>query len=363
MKIGIIGCGNISDRYIQHIHQFYSDLLDLTFVADVREDAAREKAKTYGIPRAGAVQELLEDREVELVINLTPPQFHTQINRRCIDAGKHVYTEKPFATSLEEALEITAYAKAHGVEINGAPDTYLAAPMVNCKRLLAEGWIGKPVFATANCVYHGMETWHPAPDLFYQKGAGPVLDVGGYYLSALVALLGEIESIFSYAVTGLEEREIYAGPRAGKMIQVGTPTTYQSVLRMKCGATVNLNLSFDAWKANLPRIEVYGTDGTLSVPDPNRAEGKALIFRKEQTLNQLIPDVEVVNDGGTFYPFPNREREFHGRLRGEGVASMVRAISKGEPVDNAMTIHVTEATAGILLSAERGEVYRMTTTL
>lgn len=362
MKIGIIGCGNVSDRYIQHIQQFYSDLLQIEFVADTAADVAEKKAKAYGVPRSGSVQELLENEEVKLVVNLTPPQFHLQVNRQCIDAGKHVYTEKPFAQSLKEAQEITAYAKKRGVEINGAPDTYLSAPMKSCKKLLEEGWIGKPVFATANCVYHGMETWHPAPDSFYKNGAGPVMDVGGYYLSALVTLLGEIESIFSCAVTGLDQRKIYAGPRKGLMINVETPTTYQSVLRMKSGATVNLNLSFDAWKANLPRIEIYGTDGTLCVPDPNRADGKAMIFRKEQALNQLALNTDLTADN-EFHPILNRERELHGRLRGEGVAAMARAIIKGEPVDNSLTIHVTEATAGILLSARRKTVYQMTTSL
>lgn len=363
MRIGIIGCGVISHRYIQHIQQFYSDRLEIVFAADVDTAVAEKVAATYGIPGYGSVQALLDDPAVELAVNLTPPGVHVAIDRQCIDAGKHVYSEKPFAQTLEDVLEITAYARAHGVEINAAPDTYLAAPIENCRKLLCDGWIGRPVFAVANLVSHGMEAWHPAPDAFYKKGVGPVFDVGGYYLTALVTLLGPIESIFSYAATGFAKREIYSEPRKGEMIDVETPTTYLTVLRMKSGVNVNLNLSFDAWKSNLPLLEIYGTDGTMCVPDPNRAGGQARIYRKEQTLNTLVKGTDIPSDADVFYPMPNRDREYNGRLRGAGVAAMAEAIERGQPVSNALAVHVTEATCGIIRSAETRSEYIMTTTV
>ncbi len=361
MKTGIIGCGVISNTYIKDIQQFYKDSLELVYVADVEKSVAQKAAEKYGISSYGTVEELLSDPEVEIVINLTPPKFHVAIDRQIIDAGKHVYSEKPFAQTLSDAKEIAEYAYSHKVEINGAPDTYLSAPIQNCKRLIQDGWIGRPLYVVANVLSHGMETWHPAPDAFYKEDAGPVFDIGGYYLTALVTILGPVERIFAYGSTGTQKREIYCGPRKGKYIDVETPTTYLSLIRMKSGVNVSLNISFDAWKTTLPLFEIYGTEGTMCVPDPNMTGGQAKIYRQEQTLNRVVEETDIRDDSDIFYTMPNRDREYNGYLRGAGVASMAAAIERGEHVDNSLVIHVTEALAGLITSAQTGQEYIMTT--
>ena len=365
MKIGIIGCGVISHTYVRDMRKFFPDRIEIAGVGDVDTARAEAFAKQYEIPYGGAPEKLLEDEQIKLVVNLTPPKFHVQINRQILNAGKHLFTEKPFALNMEDAKEVVKLAEEKGLKIGSAPDTFLSASLATCRKLIADGWIGKPLYATANMMSSGVETWHPVPEPFYKEGGGPIYDMGGYYLSAIVTMLGEIDTICSMSGKGYETRHIYQGPRAGSELKVEVPTHYASLLRLRTGVLVNLNMSFDIWKSSLPLLEIYGTEGTMQVPDPNMTDGCPKVFRKEQILSNLEKSQEEKDALAQFKELPELYVNRGHYVRGVGVAELVSAIEEGtaHKANEKLALHVTEAMTGILKSAETGEPYRMETTL
>ena len=363
-QVGILGCGVISRTYAADIQAFYPQLR-LTACADVMADAARKLAETYQIPKACTPEELLADPEIEIVINLTPPQFHVELNRRIILAGKHLFSEKPFAQTACQAEKLAALAAEKGVRIGCAPDTFLASGLQSMRYYLDAGVIGKPFAFTANMTSFGAETWHPNPAPFYRKGSGPLYDMAPYYLSALVALLGPVESIAAFSAKPHETRHVYTGPNAGAEIPAEIPTHYTAVLRFRCGAVGNLNVSFDICRSDLPMLEIYGDAGTLAYPDPNFGGGTPKVYRKEQltdTVYQHTPEAEERRK--TFRELPELFTRAKDYSRGIGVLDLAAAIERGTPnrASGEIVIHITEAIEGILLSAESGEVYRMRTT-
>ncbi|CRZ33278.1 putative dehydrogenase [Herbinix hemicellulosilytica] len=294
VKIGIIGCGVISNTYTW---------LDIQACADLDRDKAVSTAKKYGIPKGCSTEELLNDPEIEIVINLTIPAAHTEVNKQILMAGKHLYCEKPFALSLQEAEEVISLAKSKGLMIGAAPETFLGAGLQTCRKVIDDGWIGTPISATANMISYGIETWHTSPEFFYKKGAGPMLDMGPYYITALVSLLGPIKRTACFANIGRKTRKIYSKPLRGKTISVEVPTTYTGIMEFENGVNANINMSFDIWMSNLPKLEIYGTEGTLILPDPNYFGGKIKIFRKERVLDALKlyggedkPQIDICED-------------------------------------------------------------------
>ncbi len=311
VNVGIIGCGNISDRYFQWCAKF--DILNVAACADIDLSRAQAKAEQYGV-KACTVEELLADPEIEIVINLTIPQAHTSVDLAAIAVGKHVHSEKPLALNREDGRKILEAAKEKGVLVGCAPDTFLGGGLQTCRKLIDEGWIGTPVAATAFMVGHGHESWHPSPEFYYKAGGGPMLDMGPYYLTALVHLLGPVRRVTGSSKTTFPQRTITSQPLYGTVIDVEVTTHLATVLDFASGAVGTMIMSFDVWSHNLPRIEIYGSEGSLCVPDPNHFRGPVKIRRAGAEDWSEIPlthssDVE----------------------RGIGVADMAYAIRSGRP--------------------------------
>lgn len=362
-KVGIIGCGVISRTYASDIRAFYKDL-ELAACADINLSYAEKLAAEFCIPRACTVEELLEDAQIEIVIDLTPPQMHMEMNKRIIEAGKHLFSEKPFAPTLWEAQALLALAEEKKVLVGCAPDTFLSSGLQSLRWYLDAGLIGKPFFVTANMTTFGPETWHPNPALFYRKGAGPVMDMAPYYLSAITALLGPIESIAALSAEPCSSRQVYTGIAAGSKIPVETPTHYSAVLRLRSGAVANLNVSFDVYRSNLPMFEIYGDAGTLSYPDPNFGGGTTKVYRREQYTDTVYQNTaEARERSERFYELPELQPRKKDYSRGIGVQELAQSIAEGTQnrTGGDFILHITEALEGVLRSAEAGSYWHMRT--
>lgn len=363
-KIGILGSGVISRTYLADIKTFYKNL-EIIACADINLDAAKKLASEFDIKKAYTPEELLKDDEVEIVINLTPPQFHVMLAKQIITAGKHLFSEKPFASSLAEAKEVIELAKARGIKVGCAPDTFLASGLQSLRYYLDHDLIGKPFFVTANMTTFGVETWHPNPAAFYTLSSGPLFDMAPYYLSAIVALLGPIEHIAAFDAKASDTRHIYTGREAGTDIEVKIPTHYSAILRLKSGVVVNLNISFDIYKSNLPMFEIYGDGGTLTYPDPNFGGGTPRVYRKEQYTDTVYQQTkEAAARKERFYELPELYPRVKDYSRGIGVLDLAKAIETNTDnrADGSLILHITEAIEAIKYSSENGEFYKMSTT-
>ena len=363
-KIGILGSGVISRTYLADIKAFYKKL-DVIACADINIELAQKLASEFDIKKAYTPEELLNDDEVEIIINLTPPQFHVELGRQIIMAGKHLFSEKPFAPSLKEAKEVLDLAKAKGVKVGCAPDTFLSSGLQSLRYYLDAGLIGKPFFLTANMTTFGVETWHPNPVPFYKKNSGPLFDMAPYYLSAIVSLLGPIESIAAFDAKAGRTRHIYVGPHAGTEIETEVPTHYSSILRLKSGVVVNLNVSFDIYGSNLPMFEIYGDGGTLTYPDPNYGGGTPKVYRKEQYTDTVYQNTgEALARKEKFYELPELYPRVKDYSRGIGVLDLADAIETDSEnrANGTLIMHITEAIEGMIISSEKSEFYKMKTT-
>lgn len=313
MRIGVVGCGNISGIYLKNLRSWPET--QVVAVADLDRSRAETKAIEYGVARTLAPEQLLADPEVELVLNLTVPAAHAEIALAAIENGKHVYNEKPLATKLELGCRILEAADARGVRVGCAPDTFLGAGIQTCKALIEQGEIGEVVGAQAFMLGGGQENWHPDPDFFYQPGGGPMLDMGPYYLTALIELLGPIREVLSMTRATHSTRRITSEPKSGQVITVRVPTHQSALLRFQRGPIAQLTTSFDTPVSDLPAIEIHGTSGALRVPDPNGFGGPVWLKRPADRSWMEAP---LVSD--------------HVRnLRGIGVKDMAEAITAGRP--------------------------------
>lgn len=276
-KTAIIGCGNISGIYFQAGQTF--EILDIVGCADLIPDRAKAKAEEFGCRAYASVDELLADPDIEIVMNLTIPVAHAEVAFKAIDAGKSVHNEKPLAVTREDGRKMLELAKARGVRVGCAPDTFMGGGIQTCVKLIDDGWIGEPIAATAFMTCHGHESWHPDPEFYYKAGGGPMFDMGPYYLTALVALLGPMRRVTGSARITFPRRTITSQPKFGQVIEVDVPTHVAGVMDFANGAVGTIIQSFDVWAAQLPGIEVYGTEGSMSVPDPNGFGGPIRVRR------------------------------------------------------------------------------------
>lgn len=309
--IGIIGTGNISSIYLEAPKKFPN--ITIGACADIDLARAKAQAEKYGVPKAYTVEELLADPAIELVINLTIPAAHGPVALQALEAGKHVYNEKPLAIEREDAQKLLALAAEKGLRVGGAPDTFLGGGLQTCRQLIDEGAIGTPVGATGFMLYGGPESWHPNPDFFYQRGAGPMFDMGPYYLTALIAMLGPVRRVTGSARITRAERMITSQPYHGTMINVTTPTFISGVLDFASGPVGTLITSFDVENGHLPNLQIFGTNGTLRLPDPNTFGGPVQLWASGSKEWQNIELTHGYSENS----------------RGIGVAEMVEAISTG----------------------------------
>lgn len=352
LGVGIIGCGNISTAYLSLAASFNG--YEIVSVADINMNNARAQAAKFDV-RAETVDALLGADDVDLVINLTIPAAHVDVSRAILQAGKHVYSEKPFVLSLAEAQELGELARANNLRIGSAPDTFLGASHQLARSLVDDGAIGRVTSGVASVMGSGMEDWHPNPDFFFQKGGGPVLDMGPYYICNLVQLLGPVKQVSAFSGAAHATRTIGNGPRDGETVPVETPTTIHSILSFESGAIITLLTSWDVWASDTPTMELYGTQGTMAVPDPNWFGGTLTI------TDRAGPPVEKTWE----HPFgiPNFE-DVHANYRGAGLADMALAIAEDRPhrCDDVFATHVIEVLTAILEAGETGRVLKLTTT-
>jgi predicted dehydrogenase len=325
VRVGLVGCGHISGIYLQNAARFNS--FDIVACADVLPERAEARGAEYGLP-AVSVSEILAVPAIEVVLNLTTPDAHASIAEAALRAGKGVYNEKPLAIALEDGARLVETARAGGLRLGAAPDTFLGGGLQTCRHLLDGGAIGQPVAATAFMLNHGHEGWHPQPDFYYQPGGGPLFDMGPYYLTALISLLGPVRRVTGSARMTFPERTIRSQPRAGERIAVEVPTHLAAVLDFASGAIATLVTSFDVWAAEVPRLEIYGSEGSLSLPDPNTFGGPV---RTKGPGDDTWQDVPVT------LPYTDNSR-------GLGLADLAAALRAGGPhrATGDMAYHVLE---------------------
>ncbi|MBZ9686015.1 Gfo/Idh/MocA family oxidoreductase [Clostridium estertheticum] len=348
VKIGIIGCGNISSIYLTNLSTMF-EITEVSACADIILENAVKKAEEFNIKKACSVEELLRDPDIKIVLNLTTPNSHFEVSMAALEAGKNVYVEKPLALTREQGIKLINKAKEKGLLVGGAPDTFLGGGLQTCRKLIDEGWIGTPVAATAFMTCHGHESWHPAPDFYYKVGGGPMFDMGPYYLTALLSLMGPVAAVSGMTRKTFPQRTITSEPNYGKVIDVEVPTHVTGLLEFASGAIGTIITSFDVWDANLPYIEIYGSLGSLKVPDPNTFGGPVLIKIAGQAEWMEIP----LTHGYT------------GNSRGVGVADMAYALLSGRDhrANVALTYHVLDIMHAIEDSSKEGKHIQLRSTL
>jgi predicted dehydrogenase len=347
LRVGVLGCGNISDTYLTRSAEF--DALDVVACADLDQARAEAQAARYGV-RALSPEDLLADPGIDLVINLTPPTTHAAVGRAVLEAGKHLYTEKPLGVTLEEGRALAAASAAARRRIGCAPDTFLGGGHQLARRLVDEGAVGRPVAGTIAFMTHGMEHWHPNPAFFFRRGGGPVLDIGAYYVTAMVNLIGPVRRVTALATRGFAERVVTSeGPRRGERIPVEVDTHVAGALEFACGAVVSLVTSWDVWAEQLFRLDLFGSDGTLLLPDPNFFGGASRLSRRGGPFEPVEPtdlpyarDNRVTSRGTSVADY-----------RIIGVVDMARAIQEGRPhrCSGELALHVLEVLTALGRSA------------
>ncbi|MEM8786937.1 MAG: Gfo/Idh/MocA family oxidoreductase [Pseudomonadota bacterium] len=353
LGVGIIGCGNISAAYLRLGPLFRG--IEIRAVADLNMAAAQARADEFGV-RADSVADLLAAGDIDIVINLTVPAAHYEVTTRILEAGKHAYSEKPLVLTRDEALAVAELAKARDLRVGSAPDTFLGGAHQQARALIDDGAVGRIVAGTAHVMSPGMESWHPNPDFFFLPGAGPVLDIGPYYITNLVQLLGPVTQVAALATSAHDTRTIGSEPRRGEVIPVKTPTNIHALLRFEQGATITLSASWDVFAHRHAPMELYGTEGSLFVPDPNFFGG---------TLEQADRDGDIAPVAAWDHPLGiANEESGMANYRAAGLADMAQAIADGRPHRCAMdlAVHVVDVMTAILRSGETGAFETIQTT-
>jgi predicted dehydrogenase len=356
LGIGIIGCGNISTAYLKLAPLFKG--LEVRAVADINMEAATARAAEFNV-KAQSVDDLLANPALDIVINLTIPDAHYPITKRILEAGKHAYSEKPLVLTLEQGTTLRDLAKAKGLSVGCAPDTFLGGAHQQARAILDEGTIGEITTGNAAIQAHGPESWHPSPEFFYQPGAGPIMDMGPYYIATLINLLGPVKRVGALTSSAEPERTIGSGPRQGQKIKVNTPSNIQALLEFHSGATISFSASWDVWHHKRNHFELYGTKGTLYVPDPNFFGG---------TVEVALAGGEAQVQTPWDHPFGVINQNHNGRdlanYRTSGLADMAQAHMEGRDHRCSLerTLHGVDVMTSILKSGETGQFVTLTTT-
>jgi predicted dehydrogenase len=362
VSVGIIGAGYISEIYLANLTTRF-DNLRVVAIADLMVERARERAAKVGIA-AMTVGELLADPVIELVVNLTIPLAHAEVALAAVSAGKSVYNEKPLTETREQGKALLALARERGVHVGGAPDTFLGGGLQTARKLIDDGAIGLPIAATANMYTRGHERWHPDPAFYYQPGAGPMFDMGPYYVTAVVSLLGPVVRVGSSAGISFPERTITSEPKRGEIIQVNTPTHIAATLDFATGAIGTITTSFDLYDTTHSVLTIYGTEGTLRLPDPNTFGGAISILQSAAHKAQRDP-LSVGRRPGEEAVAPTSDpiwedvpptHGFTDNSRGLGVADLARAIREGTPAraSGDLAYHVLDVMHATLESSDEG---------
>ena len=330
MGIGIVGPGVISPQYLRTL--VAAPDVDVRFVGGRDGAKARARAEEFGVPRSGSVAELLADDTVELVVNLTVPEVHTEVTLQALEAGRHVWSEKPLALTGADGRAVLETAEARGLRVGCAPDTFLGSGLQTALGLVRAGRIGTPRSAFANFQYGGPNLWHPSPEFLFRPGGGPLLDMGPYYLTALVQVFGAVVRVSAQAVQGSATRTIGKGPRAGEVFPVEVPTHVTALYEFTGGAVADVILSFDSAIRRVA-LEVSGTDGALRFPDPNGFDGDSELFAADGT-SVVVPPTAPGGPG-----------------RGTGVVDLVRAIREGRP--ERASAQLAQHVLDVMLATER----------
>ena len=356
--VGIMGAGNISSAYLRLAPLFKG--LEVRAVADIIPAAAQKRAEEFGV-RAQTPDELLKNDEIDVIVNLTIPATHYSVSMDIVSAGKHAYSEKPFVLSLEEGMALKKAADDRNLKVGSAPDTFLGGAHQQARDIIDSGKLGKIMSGTTHVMSRGMEHWHPNPDFFFQPGGGPILDLGPYYITDLVHLLGPVKRLSAFTNMARAEREVTAeGPNKGTFIKVGTPTTIHGVLEFHNGAIVTIGASWDVAAHGHHNIELYGTDGSIFVPDPNFFGGDLVTAGLDGVRTPVTP---------WDHPFgkPNQDLDKatpRANYRCAGLADMMLSHETGETARCGLDValHVVEVMTGLLKAGETGQVLTLETT-
>lgn len=351
--IGVLGCGNTSKAYFDLVPKFRG--LEIRACADLNRDVAQARAKEYKV-RVETVHDLLIAEDIELIVNLTLPDAHGMMIREILNHGKSVYSEKPLARTLEEGVAMMELAKKHHLQIGCAPDTFMGGAWQAARKAIDEGLLGRVTGGTCHAMNGGMEAWHPNPDVFFKAGGGPALDLGPYYIGCLLNLIGPVRQVAAMSSTPRKLRKVECGPRLGEVIEVETPTTVHSALMFESGALVSFIASWDVQAHAHAPIELYGTEGTLFLPDP-------VFFGGDVVFVSRNGERQVLNHDD--HPFSRPNLTSHGRQRANyraaGLADMVRALQSNDEfrctIDRAL--HAVEVIEAILSAASAGRFVKI----
>jgi len=341
IRIGFVGVGCISGIYLKNITHLFREI-EIIGVCDLIRERAEKAVAEYAIPKLyNDMYELFNDPDVDIVLNITRPYEHYEVTKQALLHGKHVYSEKPLAPDLEQARELFHLAEEKGLYLGGAPDTFMGAGLQTARQMIDNGFIGQPIGAAAHMISRGPESWHPDPESFYRYGGGPMLDMGPYYTTALVNMLGRVEAVSGMAQMSYPTRPILSEPKYGNWMDVSVPTYVMGQLKFASGAVGSLFTTFDVSYEKGCKLEIYGSEGTLILPDPNTFGGPLQIIRGR---NKEIIDLPLL------YNYPENSR-------GLGLADMAKAIQTGRKhrAGSQQQLHVVETMLGILKSSEEGK--------
>ncbi len=337
IKIGFVGVGCISGVYLRNLTNMFKEV-EIIGVCDLIRERAEKAVKDFNIPKLYEdMYELFNDPEVDIVLNITRPYEHYEVTKQALLHGKHVYSEKPLSPDLGEARELVALAKDKNLLLGGAPDTFMGSAIQTCRYLIDSGYIGEPIGGAARLISRGPEDWHPDPEFVYQYGGGPMFDMGPYYVTALINLLGSIKEVNGFCKASYSERPILSEKKYGNIMQVDVPTYVMGQMRFHSGAIASIFTTFDV-SPQSPTLEIYGSEGTISVPDPNCFNGEIVVQRGRSKDKIIQPCI---------FPYPENSR-------GLGLADMAKALSTGRlhRANSAQQLHVVEVMSGFYTSSD-----------
>ena len=355
-RVGLVGCGRISDIYLKNCARFPE--LEVVACASLDLGESRAKAAQHGIPRACLPEDIFDDPRIDAVLNLTIPAAHAEISLKALEAGKHVYAEKPFVTSMADGKRVLELARTKGLLVGNAPDTFLGGRWQTVRRLIDEGAIGRPTGVFAHVGTHGTERHNPNPDFYYAEGGGPLLDLGPYYLTAMVFLHGPIARVAGLSRRTFDRRQIENGPRNGEWMPVEVDTHVISLLEFESGVIGDMTMSFDVWDSEAPRFEIYGETGTICIPDPDPVHGANIFggeiwLRTRETARWTHQPRPLGRENWTLV---ESQHGFEDDCRGLGLLDLAYAAQSGRAprASGALAFHVFEVMDAIQRAPKLG---------